>query len=49
MRQLEIPRYKREDDIKIGPRAVGWSGMDGIDLTKERSQRNPPENTVMNF
>jgi hypothetical protein len=37
-RQLERPRHRRVGNIKMDLRAIGWDGMDWIDLTPDRDQ-----------
>jgi hypothetical protein len=37
-RQLERPRYRRVDNIKIDLREVEWDGMDWIDVVQDRDQ-----------
>jgi hypothetical protein len=36
------------DNIQINLRQIGWSGMDWIDLAKDRDQWRALVNTVMN-
>jgi hypothetical protein len=35
-RPLGRPRRRREDNIKIDLRDIGWGGMDWIDLAQDR-------------
>jgi hypothetical protein len=35
---LERPRRRWLDNIKMGLREIGWSGMDWIDLAQDRDQ-----------
>jgi hypothetical protein len=35
-RQLERPRHRWEDNIKLDFREIGWGGMDWIDLAEGR-------------
>jgi hypothetical protein len=37
-RPLGRPRHRWEDNIKMGLREIGWSGMDWIDLARYRDQ-----------
>jgi hypothetical protein len=37
-RQLERPRRRWVDTIKMDLRGMGWGGMEWIDLTKDRDQ-----------
>jgi hypothetical protein len=37
-RPLGRPSRKREDNVKMDRRKIGWSGMDWIDLTKDRDR-----------
>jgi hypothetical protein len=41
-RQLERPRRKRVDNIKINPREIECDGMDWIDLAQDRDQWRVP-------
>jgi hypothetical protein len=47
-RPLGRPR-RRWEDIKINIRKIGWGGMDGIDLAKDRDQWRGLVNMVMNL
>jgi hypothetical protein len=46
-RPLARPTRKWEDNIRIDPREIGWSGMDWIDLAQNRGQWRALVNTVM--
>jgi hypothetical protein len=34
-RPLGRPRHRREDDIKLDHREIGWSGMDWVKLAQD--------------
>jgi hypothetical protein len=46
-RQLERPRRKRVDNIKINPREIECDGMDWIDLAQDRDQWRALVNMAM--
>jgi hypothetical protein len=46
---LGRPRRRREDNIKMDLREIGWGGMDWIDLAQDRDQWKALLNTVMNL
>jgi hypothetical protein len=48
-RPLGRSRHKREDNIKMDLKEIGWGGMNWIDLTKERDQWRALVNTGMNL
>jgi hypothetical protein len=48
-RTLGRPRRRWEDNIKIDLREIGWSGMDWIDLTRDRDWWRALVNRVMNL
>jgi hypothetical protein len=48
-RLLGRPRSKLVDNILINLRAIGWDGMDWIDLAQDRDQWRAVVNTVMNL
>jgi hypothetical protein len=48
-RSLERPRRRWVNSIKIDLREIGWSGMDYIDLAKDRDQWRALVNIVMNI
>jgi hypothetical protein len=48
-RPLGRPRPRREDNIKMDLREIGWGGVDWIDLAQDRDQWSALVNTVMNF
>jgi hypothetical protein len=37
-RPVGRPRHRREDNIKMDLREIGWGGMDWIDLARDRDQ-----------
>jgi hypothetical protein len=41
--------HRWEDNIKMDLRAIGWGGMDWIDLAQDRDQWRALVNTVMNL
>jgi hypothetical protein len=43
------PRRRREDNIRMDHREMGWYGMDWIDLAQDRNQFRAVVNTVMNL
>jgi hypothetical protein len=43
------PRRRWEDGIEIGPQAVGWGGVDGIDMTEDTDRWLALLNAVMNI
>jgi hypothetical protein len=46
---LGRPRLRREDNIEMDVRAIGWGGMDWIHLAQYRDQWKAPVNMVMNL
>jgi hypothetical protein len=48
-RPLRTPRRRREDNIKMDLRDIGWCRMDWIDRAQDRDQWRAPVNTVMNL
>jgi hypothetical protein len=42
-------RHRWENNIKNDPRGIGWSGMDWIDLARDRDQWSAIVNTIMNL
>jgi hypothetical protein len=48
-RSLGRPRRRWEDNIKMNLRAIGWNGMDWIDLAQDRDQWRALVNTAMNL
>jgi len=48
-RPLVTPRCRWEDIIKIDLQAVGWGGMEWIDLTENRDMWQVLVNVVMNL
>jgi hypothetical protein len=43
------PRSRREDNIKMDLREMGWSGLDWIDLAQDRDRWRAVVNTVMDL
>jgi hypothetical protein len=48
-RPLGRPRLRREDNIKMDLREIGWGGMDWIDQAQDRDQWRALVNMVMNL
>jgi hypothetical protein len=48
-RPLERPGFRWVDNIKMDLREIGWSGMNWIDLAKDRDRWRALVNTVMNL
>jgi hypothetical protein len=48
-RPLGRPRRRRENNIQIDLREIGWGGMDWIHLAQDRDQWRAPANTVINL
>jgi hypothetical protein len=48
-RQLGKPKYRWEDNIKMGLREIGWDVMDSIDMAQDTDQWWVLVNTVMNL
>jgi hypothetical protein len=48
-RPLRRPRRRREDNIKMDLRQIGWGGADWIDLAQDRDRWRAVVNTVMNL
>jgi hypothetical protein len=48
-RPLGRPRRRRVDNIKMDIRAIGWGGMDWIDLAVDGDQWRALMNTVINL
>jgi hypothetical protein len=46
---LRRPRCRRENNIKMDLREIGWDGMDWIDLAQDRDQWRVLVNAVMNL
>jgi hypothetical protein len=46
---LGRPRHRREDNIRIDLREVGWKGVDWIHLAQVRDQGLVLVNTVLNL
>jgi hypothetical protein len=46
---LGRPKRRREDNIRMDLREIGWGGMDGIDLAQDRDQWRALVNTVTNL
>jgi hypothetical protein len=49
MRPLGRPRRRWVDNIKMDLRAIGWGGIDWIDLAQDNDQWWALVNTVMNL
>jgi hypothetical protein len=45
----EDVRRRREDNIKMNLRELGWSSIDWVDLAEGRDQCRAPVNTIMNL
>jgi hypothetical protein len=48
-RPLGRQRRRWMDNIKMGLRAIGWCGMDWIDLGQDRDQLRALVNTILNL
>jgi len=48
-RPLGRPRRRREDNIRLDLRGIGWRGVDWICLASDRGQGQDLVNTVMNI
>jgi hypothetical protein len=48
-RRLGRPRRRREDNIRMDLREMGWGGMNWIDLAQDRGQWRAVVNTVINL
>jgi hypothetical protein len=48
-RPLGRPRCRREDNLGMDLREIGWGGMDWIDLAQDREQWRALEYTVLNL
>jgi hypothetical protein len=48
-RPLGRPKLRWVDNIKMGLREIGWSGMDWIDVSQDTDQWRALVNTVMDF
>jgi ribosome biogenesis protein Nip4 len=46
-RSLRRPRHRKEDNIRMDPREIGWESMDWIHLAQGRDQWWAVVNTVM--
>jgi hypothetical protein len=47
--QLERPRHRWEDNIKMALQEVGWEGMDWIELAEDKDRWQALVNKVMNL
>jgi hypothetical protein len=47
-RPLGSPRFRWENNIKMGLTEIRWGGMDWIDLAQDRYEWKVLVNTVMN-
>jgi hypothetical protein len=48
-RPLGRPRRRCVDNIKMDLRAIGWDGVDWIDMVQDRDQWRALVNTVLNL
>jgi len=48
-RQLERPRHRWENNMKMDLQEVGWGGMDWIKLVQDRDRLQALVNAVMNL
>jgi hypothetical protein len=48
-RQLERPRRRWVNNIKVDFREIGWDNMDWIDVAQDRDKWGAVANTVMNL
>jgi hypothetical protein len=48
-RPLRRSRHTWVDNTKMDLRAIGWDGMDWIDLAQDRDQWRALVNTIMNL
>jgi hypothetical protein len=48
-RPLGRPRHRREDNIRMDLREIGWEVVDWIDLAQDRDQWRALLNRVMNL
>jgi len=48
-KQCGRPRRRWEENIKMGPREIGWEVVDRMHPAQNRDQRQAIVNTVMNF
>jgi hypothetical protein len=48
-RPLERPRLRREDNIRMDLREIGWGDTDWIDRAQNRDQWRALVNTIMNL
>jgi hypothetical protein len=46
---LGKPRYRLEDNIKIGPNGMRWSGMEYVNLSQDSDQWRALLNTIVHF
>jgi hypothetical protein len=45
-RPLGRPKHRREGNIKVDPKEIGWGGMDWIDLSQDKHRWRAFVNTV---
>jgi hypothetical protein len=48
-RPLRRPRRRREDNIRMDLREIGWEDVDWMCLAQDRNERRGLVNTVMNL
>jgi hypothetical protein len=48
-RRLGRPKHKREDNIRMDLREIGWEGVDWIHLPQDRDKWQAVLNTVTNL
>jgi hypothetical protein len=48
-RPLGRPTLNWENNIKINLQAVGWGGMDSVDMVQDRDMWRAVEDATMNF
>jgi len=48
-RPLGRPKRRREDNIRMDPKEIGWEGVDWIHLAQDRNKWRALVNTVMNL
>jgi hypothetical protein len=48
-RQIQTPRHRWKDNIKINLQDMGWGGMDWIDVAQDTDRWQAIVNAVMNL